>query len=168
VRPDLARLLEDPSRVREISDAEILKTILELAGHVSAVSALQSALASRLVLSSGGAGNGRPEAPAADRSLTPQEAATRLGVTLAWLYRHHTRLPFAMKLSPKCLRFSEAGLRKWLAAKGTGQPWKSHSIVIGPWPRKRGQAERGRSRVQSPDARRSIDGQCLRPWMRSP
>jgi predicted DNA-binding transcriptional regulator AlpA len=121
---DLARLLEDPSRVTEISDAEILRTMLELAGHVSAVSALQSALASRLVLSSGGAGNGRPEASAADRSLTPQEAATRLGVTLAWLYRHHTRLPFARKLSPKCLRFSEAGLRKWLAAQGTGQPWK--------------------------------------------
>ncbi len=124
VRPDLARLLEDPSRATDISDAEIPKIVLELAGHMSAVSALQSALASRLVLNSGGAGNGQPEVSAADCSLTPQEAATRLGVTLAWLYRHHTRLPFAMKLSPKCLRFSEAGLRKWLAANGTGQRWK--------------------------------------------
>lgn len=122
--PDLARLLEDPTRATEVPDQEIPRFILELAGHERTVSALQSALATRLLLSSGGAGNGRPEAPAEDRLLTPEEAAARLGVTIPWLYRHHKRLPFAKKLSPKCLRFSEAGLRKWQAASGTGQRWK--------------------------------------------
>lgn len=48
-----------------------------------------------------------------DRWLTADEAAKLLNVTPRWLYRR--RLPFAKRLSKKCLRFSESGLRKWQA-----------------------------------------------------
>ena len=48
-----------------------------------------------------------------DRLLTVGEAAALLGVSVKWLYRHAGRLPFARRLSPKVLRFSEVGLRKW-------------------------------------------------------
>ena len=50
-----------------------------------------------------------------DRLLSPSEAAVMLGVTISWLHRHHRQLPFARKLSRKTLRFSELGLRRWLA-----------------------------------------------------
>jgi len=49
--------------------------------------------------------------------LRPEEAARVLGVPVRWLYRHHRQLPFARKLSRKVLRFSEPGLRRWLAAR---------------------------------------------------
>jgi hypothetical protein len=55
--------------------------------------------------------------PGPDRLLTPSEAAGLLGVTVTWLYRHHRTLPFARRLSRKCLRFSEAGLRRWQTNK---------------------------------------------------
>ncbi len=52
-----------------------------------------------------------------DRLLTPQQAASLLGVGIRWLYRNSRRLPFTRRLSRKSLRFSEKGLRRWLAAK---------------------------------------------------
>lgn len=56
------------------------------------------------------------EQSAPDRLLNPAEAAKLMGVTPRWLYRHASRLPFARRLSRKALRFSEAGLRRRLAA----------------------------------------------------
>lgn len=52
-----------------------------------------------------------------ERLLTPEEAAEILGQNVRWLYRHAAKLPFSRRISRKNLRFSEAGLRKWLAAK---------------------------------------------------
>lgn len=55
--------------------------------------------------------------PQDGRWLTAVEAASLLRVTPRWLYRHQKKLPFARRLSRKCLRFSEAGLRRWQAKK---------------------------------------------------
>lgn len=52
-----------------------------------------------------------------DRLLTAAQAAALLNVTDRWLYRHARRLPFAHHLSPRVLRFSEAGLRKWAESR---------------------------------------------------
>lgn len=51
------------------------------------------------------------------RLLSPDEAAQRLGVTVAWLYRHSGKLPFTRRLSKKALRFEEAGLQRWQATR---------------------------------------------------
>jgi predicted DNA-binding transcriptional regulator AlpA len=58
----------------------------------------------------------RPDigSPRADRLLTPEEAATLLGVTVRWLYRHAAQFTFTRKLSRKVLRFHEAGLRRYI------------------------------------------------------
>lgn len=58
-----------------------------------------------------------PPPPIEERLLTPREAASRLGVTRRWLYRHATELPFTRRLSRRSLRFSEAGLARFLAQK---------------------------------------------------
>lgn len=52
-----------------------------------------------------------------DRLLTVDEAAVLLGMAPRWLYRHASQLPFARHLSRKALRFSEAGLRRWLETR---------------------------------------------------
>jgi len=52
-----------------------------------------------------------------DTLLTADETAKRMGVSRRWVYRKAPQLPFARRTSRKHLRFSEAGLRRWLAAK---------------------------------------------------
>ena len=52
-----------------------------------------------------------------DRLLSPQEAASRLGVTTRWLYRNAKRLPFTRKLTARTLRFHEAGLERFIREK---------------------------------------------------
>ena len=52
-----------------------------------------------------------------DRPLTATEAAALMNVTPRWLYRHAAKLPFTRRLSRKNLRFSEAGIRRWLVTK---------------------------------------------------
>jgi excisionase family DNA binding protein len=58
---------------------------------------------------------GRPP-PEADELLTVEQAASLLGVTPRWLYKHKAQLPHR-QLSRKALRFSKAGLQRWLAAR---------------------------------------------------
>ncbi|MGH2367195.1 MAG: helix-turn-helix transcriptional regulator [Chloroflexota bacterium] len=55
-----------------------------------------------------------PPASSPDRLLTVEEAAAVLSVSKRWLYSHAGRLPFARHLSHRALRFSEAGLRRWI------------------------------------------------------
>jgi excisionase family DNA binding protein len=49
-----------------------------------------------------------------DRLLTIDQVAQRLSVSKDWVYRNGRRLTFTRKLGPKLIRFSEAGLQKWL------------------------------------------------------
>jgi predicted DNA-binding transcriptional regulator AlpA len=58
-----------------------------------------------------------PDRMETDKLLTPAEAAAILGQTVRWIYRHAAKLPFTRRISKKNLRFSEAGLRRWIAAK---------------------------------------------------
>jgi len=49
--------------------------------------------------------------------LSPEKAAEMLGVSVRWIYRHASQLPFMRRLNRKNLRFSEAGLRRWVTAR---------------------------------------------------
>jgi excisionase family DNA binding protein len=105
--PSLGELAADPSRVAEIPPEAV-------PGLLAQAAAVQAALAVRLVVPSRPA----PVTPAeTDRLLTPAEAATMLGVAVPWLYRHANRLPFTRRLSRRTLRFSEAGVKRWLSTR---------------------------------------------------
>jgi hypothetical protein len=104
----LGDLLNDVGRVKDVPRERIPGLLLQLA-------ALETALAGRLEELTA-----RYEPMAVepkDRLLTPDEAAALLGVTPASLRRNWRRYRFARKLSRKTLRFSETGLRRWIAAK---------------------------------------------------
>lgn len=61
-------------------------------------------------------GHGMPP-PEKDRLMRPEELAQILDQNIRWVYRHAPQWTFTRRLSRKCLRFSEAGLRRWIAAK---------------------------------------------------
>lgn len=52
-----------------------------------------------------------------DRLLTIDQVAHRLAVSKDWVYRNGNRLTFTRKLGMKLVRYSEAGLQKWLKGK---------------------------------------------------
>lgn len=107
--PDLIELLRNPNLACDVPDEAIPALLCQLA-------ALQSVLASRL-LTIPAQSSPCKVAPENDRLLTAEEAASLLNVTPKWLSRRASKLPFTRHLSRKALRFSEAGLRQWLAAR---------------------------------------------------
>ena len=56
-----------------------------------------------------------------DRLLTVHEAAVILGTSVDWLYRNSKKLPFTRRVSRKQLRFSERGIQKYIARRGSGR-----------------------------------------------
>jgi predicted DNA-binding transcriptional regulator AlpA len=108
---DLIRaVLDAPERVAEIPPESVPGLLIHLA-------AVQTALSARLLSAPNGQGKARATPAEPDRLLTADEAAPVMGVKPRWLYRHARQLPFARRLSRKALRFSEAGLRRYMAAR---------------------------------------------------
>jgi predicted DNA-binding transcriptional regulator AlpA len=104
----LADLLSDPERISALPK----DVIAELRGQIAKLDAL---LLSRL-LAAGEAQTG----PDADRLLTAAQAAQKLGAAEDWLYRHANTLPFAVRVGKKHLRFSAAGMERYIRQR-TGQ-----------------------------------------------
>ncbi|MBX7185029.1 MAG: helix-turn-helix domain-containing protein [Vicinamibacteria bacterium] len=57
-----------------------------------------------------------PAGAAADRNLDVHEAAARLGMSAAWLYRNGAELPCSVRIGRRLL-FSERGLEAFLARR---------------------------------------------------
>lgn len=49
-----------------------------------------------------------------DRLLDVREAKAKLGVTEDWLYRHANQLPFTVRVGKKQVRFSDAGIDRYI------------------------------------------------------
>jgi predicted DNA-binding transcriptional regulator AlpA len=106
---DLIRaVLEAPEKAAAVSPSQVPAILGQLAE-------LQAIFLARLVNRNGSHPAPGPAEP--DRLLTADEAAPIIGMTPRWLYRHARQLPFARRLSRKALRFSEVGLRRYLASR---------------------------------------------------
>jgi predicted DNA-binding transcriptional regulator AlpA len=57
---------------------------------------------------------------AGDRLLTANEAAARLGISTDNLYRKARSLPFTVHVGPRQLRFSAAGIERWIRRRAQG------------------------------------------------
>jgi predicted DNA-binding transcriptional regulator AlpA len=102
-------LLEHPERVAMLPLEAIAPLLAVVASRQAALSALQGSLASRLI-------GGAPQTSAVEEHLlTAEEVARTLGVTKRWVQRRAVRLPFARKLSEHAIRYSDAGLKRWMA-----------------------------------------------------
>lgn len=82
-----------------------------MASEQATLSALQGVLAARLLASQ----NNATSVESTDHLLTAEEVVTVLGVRKRWVQRRARRLPFARRLSAHAVRYSEAGLRRWMS-----------------------------------------------------
>jgi predicted DNA-binding transcriptional regulator AlpA len=53
----------------------------------------------------------------ADQTVNVQDAARLLGMSPTWVYRHADTLPFTRRVGRRALRFSVAGIRRYLARR---------------------------------------------------
>lgn len=108
--PDIQTLLVSPERIADLPAEEVPPLLAQLLG-------IFTALISRLLVAPLQQNNRNLTALLNDRLLTAEEAAPILGVSPRWLYRHADKLPYTRRLSPKVLRFSEAGIHHHIAPK---------------------------------------------------
>ncbi len=111
--PDLLVLLQQLDQAGEIPRETIPKLLAEL-------EALRLQLLVHFLVPHQPSGTTDHSQALPDRLLTAAEAAGLLGVTPRWLSRRASKLPFTRRLSRKTLRFSEIGLRRWLATRSQG------------------------------------------------
>ncbi len=106
----LAELVADPSRLEDLPEEDLVDVVAEL-------ERLRARAWGRLSRPSGNGGADGRRQPDPDQMLTVKEAAEILGVEERWLYDRSDSLPFARKLAPRTLRFSERGLYRWLETR---------------------------------------------------
>jgi len=104
--PKLAELVEHPERVSNVP----LEAVPAMRGKLAELDTL---LLGRLLQSSNGQGKTLPER---DRLLDARETASRLGMSLDYVYKHTEEFPFAVKEGRRVL-FSERGLEQYLRRK---------------------------------------------------
>ena len=111
---DLRELLGDPSKLDCMSPADAAEALVQLA-------TLQAALAARLrIAPSTAAVTNQP--PEGDRLLAAEDVAKHFGRSVAWVYRQAKHWNFTRRVTPRTLRFSEAGLRRFLAHRRAFTP----------------------------------------------
>src|SRR5258708_25144287 len=109
-RPPLFALLEKPERASEVPVEQIPALVAEGASEQAALSAIQGVLTARLLVMP----PAHDSSADTDRLLTAEAVAHLLGVTKRWVQRRARRLPFARRISARSVRYSEAGLRRWM------------------------------------------------------
>lgn len=117
-RTALSAILQVPARAAEIPLEQIPALVAELASEQAALSAIQGVLTARLLVPP----SERTSDDGGDRLLTAEEVARMLGVTKRWVQRRARRLPFSRRISVRSVRYSEAGLKRWMAHRQTPKP----------------------------------------------
>ena len=112
--PDLRELVADPRRAFELSAAEAAALLIELAS-------LQAVVAARLSTNPA-AGPASISDSDSDRLLTAEEVAERLQRSVDWVYRQAKHWPFTRRLTRRTVRFSEAGLQRFLGQRRAFTP----------------------------------------------
>lgn len=107
----LAALKQHPETASSVPTQVIPALVAELASEQATLSALQGLLTARLLHTQSPTGGGASDD---DRLMTADEVAVKLGVPKRWVQRRARRLPFARLISAHAVRYSAAGLRRWL------------------------------------------------------
>ena len=111
-------LRDHPEAASSVPAHAIPALVAELASEQARLSALQALLTTRLLDAQ--VASRRDDAE--DRLMTAEEVAAILSVPKRWVQRRARRLPFARLISEHAVRYSEAGLKRWLATRRGSAP----------------------------------------------
>lgn len=100
--PSLQEIIAEPARVSALPTEAIPALRGELAR-------LDTILLTRLLAMTTNA-----ESDSDDQLLDAAEAAAKLGTSEDWVYRHAKTLPFTVRIGKKSLRFSKAGIDRYI------------------------------------------------------
>jgi predicted DNA-binding transcriptional regulator AlpA len=92
--------------------------LVEVAALQGKLAAVSNALGARLLAD--GVADSTPRPGDVEHLLDVQEAATRLGMSTDWLYRHARQLPFTRRVGRRAVKFDPTGLARWVAAQRRG------------------------------------------------
>jgi predicted DNA-binding transcriptional regulator AlpA len=104
------RHVANPDLAVDVPVNQITALLASLASEQARLAAIQGVLMTRLLASQSAVSDESP-----DQLLTAEEVAKALGVTRRWVQRRARRLPFARRLSAHAVRYSESGLKRWMA-----------------------------------------------------
>ncbi len=105
-KPTLDQIANNPALVEGLG-VETVRTLM------SQMELVKGALRGRWFILSTKPAQTPVAAPRADRLLHVAEAAHRLGIAKATLYRNADEYPFTRRVRPRCLRFSELGIEAY-------------------------------------------------------
>jgi len=108
--PDLSELVVNPELALELERAEAASLLARMEG-------LAAVLRARLAGSDEPGRNGHPE-PGENRLLTAEQVALALGLDVESVGRR--KFPFRVKVSGRCVRYSQTGLEAYLRGLGGG------------------------------------------------
>lgn len=108
--PTLIEILSNPAKVAMLP----IEAVPALRGELARLDTL---LLSRLFSLDGAHFDVEAEG---DRLLDVEAAAVKLGTTTDWLYRHADKLPFVVRVGKKQLRFSGAGIERYIHQRAGG------------------------------------------------
>ena len=116
---DFLAVFNDPTLCATLPLDAVAPLLLQMAIGMTRLTALQNALAARMLATPPAISATPPAISAASPEavcwLTARQVAARTGMSTDWLYRHAGRLPFATRVG-RTLRFSADGLRRWMEA----------------------------------------------------
>lgn len=104
--PTLAEILNDPAKAATLPKEVIARFRGELAR-----------LDTILLIALFSSDDGRSPTSEGDHLLDVKAAAKKLGTSADWLYRNASKLPFAIHVGKKQLRFSETGIDRYIAQR---------------------------------------------------
>jgi predicted DNA-binding transcriptional regulator AlpA len=116
---DLTALLEGDLEMLAALPAERLPALLtEVAAHHLRLAAISNALSARLIAGSAITAARVSSGPEiSPDTVDVREAARLLHMSPSWIYRQAKKLPFAHRVGGRALRFSRAGIEKYLATR---------------------------------------------------
>jgi predicted DNA-binding transcriptional regulator AlpA len=106
--PTLDSLVAHPEQARDLSPHVAAELLAQVAG-------LQPVLLGRLLT---GVGHTSGQSGSEDdRLISVSEAASLLGLTEDYLYRHAHQFPFTVRPAPRQVRFSNKGIQRYIAQR---------------------------------------------------
>lgn len=102
------------SDLRDLVEKTTRGDLLELAAELSRALA---ATYQRAATSETGSLNAKPQENSLPDLLTVKQVAKRLNVPRSYLYRNWKKLPFAVKLGHRTLRFDARKMERWQATR---------------------------------------------------